>query len=201
MSNDDDDRDSQDEADSSPEEKVEEKVEAKKAASKEPAKEAVSKEAVSKEAAPKKEEKVEAKPAEKKKAAARQASSERPAERPAGDKKVAEKKAAAAHAVAHGHHKPDRRQYVVIWAWLGGLTVLEVGVAYMQSVLGKVALVTALVGLALAKAGCVALFYMHLKHETKVMRWTVAFPLLFPALYAFILIAEGIYRSVWGGGA
>jgi caa(3)-type oxidase subunit IV len=55
--------------------------------------------------------------------------------------------------------------------------------------------------LALAKAGCVALFYMHLKHETKVMRWTVGLPLLFPALYAFILIAEGIYRSLWGGGA
>lgn len=184
MSNDDDERDSQDEADSSP---GEEKVAEKKAEAK-------------------KEEKVEAKPAEKKveekkKAAARQATSERPA----ADKKAAEKKAAekhaAAHADAHGHHKPNRREYVVIWAWLAGLTVLEVGVAYMQSVLGKVALVTALVGLALAKAGCVALFYMHLKHETKVMRWTVAFPLLFPALYAFILIAEGIYRSVWGGGA
>ena len=166
----DDERDSQDEADSAAE-----KVEAKKA---EP-------------------NKVEAKKVEeKKKAAARQATSERPA----GDKKAAEKKAAA-HADAHGHHKPNRREYVVIWAWLAGLTVLEVGVAYTQSVLGKVALVTALVGLALAKAACVALFYMHLKHETKVMRWTVALPLLFPALYAFILIAEGIYRSLWGGGA
>jgi hypothetical protein len=23
-------------------------------------------------------------------------------------------------------------------------------------------------------------------------------PMMFPALYAFILIAEGIYRSIWG---
>ena len=78
------------------------------------------------------------------------------------------------------------------------LTVLEVGLAYLDKQLGKTALVTGLVGLALAKATCVALYYMHLKHETKYMRYTVGFPMVFPALYAFILIAEGIYRALWG---
>ena len=65
--------------------------------------------------------------------------------------------------------------------------------------MGKTALVTALIGLALAKAAAVAMFFMHLNHETKFMRWTVAFPMAFPALYAFILIAEGAYRAIWGG--
>jgi caa(3)-type oxidase subunit IV len=165
-------------------------------------KKAEPKKAEEKAAEPKKAEpkKAEAKRAEPKKSgkqakaeprkAAREAISERP---PA--------KAKATHAAAHGHHKPDRRQYLAIFGWLAGLTILEVGVAFTESVVGKTALVIALVGLALAKAGCVALFYMHLKHETTIMRWTVAFPMLFPALYAFILIAEGIYRSLWGGGA
>jgi cytochrome c oxidase subunit IV len=106
----------------------------------------------------------------------------------------------AAHAAHHDahHHKPDRKEYVRIWVYLAVLTVLEVGVAYLEPVVGKTAVVTALVGLALSKAGIVALYYMHLKHESKFMRYTVGFPMVFPALYAFILIAEGAYRAVWG---
>jgi caa(3)-type oxidase subunit IV len=105
------------------------------------------------------------------------------------------------HAHAHDdyHHAPSRKEYIYIWLILFILTVLEVGVAYTTGYVGKTALVGALVLLALAKAGCVALFYMHLKHETKVMRWTVLFPFAFPALYAFVLIAEGMYRALWGG--
>jgi caa(3)-type oxidase subunit IV len=117
------------------------------------------------------------------------------------------KQAHAAHAAhgahhgAHGahHHKPDRKGYVRIWVYLFALTILEVGVAYLVDSVGKTAVVTALVGLALAKATCVALYYMHLSHESKFMRYTVAFPMVFPALYAFILIAEGAYRALWGG--
>lgn len=97
-----------------------------------------------------------------------------------------------------GHHAPDRKEYWRIWFILLLLTVLEVGVAYLEKFIGKTALVTCLVGMALGKAAIVALFYMHLKHETKVMRWTVVIPMLFPALYAFILIAEGMYRAIWG---
>jgi caa(3)-type oxidase subunit IV len=113
-------------------------------------------------------------------------------------------KAAAKVAAKHGHghehhgHAPDRKEYWRIWGWLLALTILEVGVAYLRAQIGKLALVTCLVGLALAKAACVALYYMHLKHESRVMRWTVAFPMIFPALYAFILIAEGAYRAIWG---
>lgn len=78
------------------------------------------------------------------------------------------------------------------------LTVLEVGVAHPSMNIAKNLLVPALVALALGKAAIVALYYMHLKGETKFMKWTVAFPIAFPALYAFILIAEGMYRARWG---
>jgi cytochrome c oxidase subunit 4 len=105
---------------------------------------------------------------------------------------------ADAHA-AHGHHKPNRKQYVQIFALLAALTVLEVGIAYTEAYIGKNPLIVALIGLAVTKAAVVAIFFMHLKHETNFMRWTVAFPIMFPAIYAFILIAEGAYRAVWGG--
>jgi hypothetical protein len=37
---------------------------------------------------------------------------------------------------------------------------------------------------------------MHLKHETKILRRTVAIPMSIPAFYALILIAEGAWRRL-----
>jgi caa(3)-type oxidase subunit IV len=102
----------------------------------------------------------------------------------------------AEHGAAHGHghgHKPDRREYFVIFGVLFVLTVLEVVVAQIPGI-SKVLMGTALVGLALAKAACVGLFYMHLKHETRILRVGVAIPLAAPALYAFALIADAAWR-------
>ncbi len=48
--------------------------------------------------------------------------------------------------------------------------------------------------MALVKAVLVALFYMHLNHETKIIRWSVLVPLCFPPLYAVVLIAEAGWR-------
>ena len=58
----------------------------------------------------------------------------------------------------------------------------------------KVAMSLALVGLALTKAAIVALFYMHLKHETRVLKFTVAIPLAAPTIYALVLISEAAWR-------
>jgi cytochrome c oxidase subunit IV len=108
-----------------------------------------------------------------------------------------EEEGQAAQVAHEAHHKPDRKGYWKIFVLLAALTAIEVGVGYLDKMIGKSILVTVLVCFAVAKAGIVAFFYMHLNHETKWMRWTVAIPLAFPALYAFILIAEGIYRAVW----
>jgi len=86
-----------------------------------------------------------------------------------------------------------RRQYWIIFVWLFVLTMLEVGVVYVPGI-NKALLVTALVGLALVKAALVGLFYMHLKDETKVLQWTVAIPMAFPAFYALVLVAEAAWR-------
>jgi caa(3)-type oxidase subunit IV len=86
------------------------------------------------------------------------------------------------------------RQYLVVFGVLAVLTALEVGVAYVQG--HRNAVVAALFGLALVKAACVALFFMHLKWETRVLRMVVVLPLTLPVLYAFVLIAEGIWRRL-----
>jgi caa(3)-type oxidase subunit IV len=98
-----------------------------------------------------------------------------------------------AHAHAHKGHKVNRREYWVIFVVLFVLTVIEVAVAQIPGI-GKVALYVALIGLAVSKAAIVGLYYMHLKHESKYLKLTVALPFAAPAVYALVLIAEGAWR-------
>jgi cytochrome c oxidase subunit IV len=87
----------------------------------------------------------------------------------------------------------NRKQYWFIFLYLLVLTVAEVGVANVPG-LGKALVVSALILLAVVKAALVGLFYMHLMHETNLLKWSVAIPLASPVLYAVVLIAEVGWR-------
>jgi cytochrome c oxidase subunit 4 len=100
--------------------------------------------------------------------------------------------AAGAHGEGHGH-KVDRREYWIIFGVLFALTVLEVAVAKLPGI-SRGLMAIALIGLALTKAACVGLFYMHLKHETKILKLTVALPFAAPAVYALVLIGDAAWR-------
>jgi cytochrome c oxidase subunit 4 len=89
----------------------------------------------------------------------------------------------------HGPRSAGRTQYVVVFGLLGVLTLVELGLAATSGVPRPAAL-TAFVAIALAKAALIALFYMHLRFETRILRLTVLAPLLAPAAYGIILIAE-----------
>jgi cytochrome c oxidase subunit 4 len=115
-------------------------------------------------------------------------------EKPAGHAK-AEAKHEAHEAVGHGHaHKPNIREYMVIFVVLAVLTVVEVAVTRPELHVPHGPMTLALVGLALTKAAIVALYYMHLKLETKVLKMTVAFPMMAPTIYALVLISEAAWR-------
>jgi caa(3)-type oxidase subunit IV len=88
----------------------------------------------------------------------------------------------------------NRKEYWTVFGALFALTILEVGVVYMG--IAKTPLFIALSGLAVVKATLVGLFFMHLKHETKILRRSVAIPMSIPAFYALILIAEGAWRRL-----
>jgi len=90
-----------------------------------------------------------------------------------------------------GHSK---KEYIIIMFVLAALTIVEVVIAKQLSGTTKNA---GLVVLALAKALLVALFYMHLKSETRSLKLVIGIPLLFPALYAAVLMAESVARSAY----
>lgn len=86
-----------------------------------------------------------------------------------------------------------RKQYFGIFAALFVLTVLEVALVKIPGI-PKDSLLLALVLMALVKAVLVALFFMHLKWETRILKWMVAIPLSTPLLYAVVLVADAMWR-------
>jgi cytochrome c oxidase subunit 4 len=81
-----------------------------------------------------------------------------------------------------------------VFVALALLTGLEIAAVYMH--MEKRMLVSALIALAVTKAAIVALFYMHLRSETRVLKASVAIPISLPAIYALVLIAEGAWRRL-----
>src|SRR5690242_15349227 len=77
-----------------------------------------------------------------------------------------------------------------VFALLFLLTALEVGVSRPGLAIPRAPMVLCLVALALAKAGLVAFYFMHLKHEMRALRWMVLTPFALPVLYALLLISE-----------
>ena len=91
--------------------------------------------------------------------------------------------------------KTHRKQYVFIFIALAVLTALEVGIVQLLDAIGKNLVVIGLIGMAIAKAGLVANYYMHLGHESPLLRRTIYFCLGVPPIYAIVLIAEALFRG------
>lgn len=80
--------------------------------------------------------------------------------------------------------------YWGIWAWLLGLTVVEVAIS--QAALPRSFLILVLVGLAIWKALLVALYFMHLRWEGNRMRIFAIAPLPFTVIVVVAVIMEFI---------
>jgi cytochrome c oxidase subunit 4 len=72
------------------------------------------------------------------------------------------------------HKKITHPNYMGVWWWLLGLTVLEVAVLYLPIAKGYQILL--LVFLAVTKALLVAMFFMHLKFERVMLIAAVLYP-------------------------
>lgn len=88
-------------------------------------------------------------------------------------------------AETHAHKGPN---YMAIFWWLAVLTVIELGVIFLPIV--KVAIVIMLVALALSKAGLVALYFMHLRFETRTLGYIALIPLVIGALLLAVLTPD-----------
>jgi cytochrome c oxidase subunit 4 len=101
----------------------------------------------------------------------------------------------AEQAAARSAGAVHRTQYVVVFLLLGVLTLVELGV-FRTSGIHRAAVLVSFAGIAVAKAALIALFYMHLRFETGILRLTALAPLLAPAVYGLVLIAEAGTRHL-----
>jgi cytochrome c oxidase subunit IV len=93
---------------------------------------------------------------------------------------------------SHSEHKSHKKEYIIIFVVLGILTVLEIWVAEIKA-LTSFQKGSSLTFLAVGKAFLVAYYYMHLKEETKWMKFIAAVPIM-AAVYATVLCLEAVYK-------
>ncbi|MBI2216699.1 MAG: cytochrome C oxidase subunit IV family protein [Candidatus Rokubacteria bacterium] len=79
--------------------------------------------------------------------------------------------------------------YMAIFWWLAVLTVIELGVIFLPT--GKVTIGVLLCGLAVAKAALVAMYFMHLRFETRTLGLIAMTPLTIATLLVLLLLPDG----------
>ncbi len=85
------------------------------------------------------------------------------------------------------HEAEARERWKIYTVVFGALFALTIGELYVGSLIeDKGAQVAVLIALMMAKATLVVLYYMHLRWESRVLRWLVLTP-FFAALF-FVLI-------------
>jgi cytochrome c oxidase subunit 4 len=99
--------------------------------------------------------------------------------------------ATTAHTTTATAHKHPN--YMAIFWWLAILTVVELAVVFMP--LGKLTIGVLLCALALGKATMVAMYFMHLKFEVRMLGLIAVTPLAIATLLIFLLLPDGFAVS------
>jgi cytochrome c oxidase subunit 4 len=88
----------------------------------------------------------------------------------------------------HAKHGPS---YMAIFWYLAVLTVIEIAVIFLP--IAKLAIGVMLVALACAKATLVALYFMHLRLETKTLGYIALTPVLIGTLLVLVLLPDSLH--------
>lgn len=95
-------------------------------------------------------------------------------------------------AVEHEHEHPN---YMVVFWWLLGMTIVEVAIAQIPGISYNVLVVT-LVALAFVKASLVALYFMHLRYDNKVLMIIAVVPVILVGIAISILSYEYTHYQI-----
>ena len=85
-----------------------------------------------------------------------------------------------------GEHKHPN--YMTIFYWLAVLTVIEIAVVFLP--LAKLVIGVLLCALAVTKAAMVAMYFMHLRFETRTLGIIAITPLLIATLLVFVILPD-----------
>jgi caa(3)-type oxidase subunit IV len=89
---------------------------------------------------------------------------------------------------------PTASTYLVIYGWLLGLTILEVGVVLAGWPRG--AIIAILIATALAKALLIALYFMHLKFDRPLVWLLPGIPVVLGIIFVLALFPDVVFHLV-----
>ena len=98
---------------------------------------------------------------------------------------------AHAHEMAHDHPHPN---YMAIFWWLLGITIAEVAITFVP--MAYALLVVILMAMAFAKAILVALYFMHLKFDNKILTIIAAVPVILAAIAICVISYEYTHYTI-----
>ncbi len=84
------------------------------------------------------------------------------------------------------------RTYLVIWCWLAGLMLLSVVLSALP--IAKATVVLLVLLLSTVKALLVALYYMHLKIDRRLLAFVAVFPLVLISLATLLVLSSYLVR-------
>ena len=86
------------------------------------------------------------------------------------------------------NHAEHTTNYMAIFWWLAALTVIEIGVIFTP--MAKLVVGILLVALAVSKAALVAMYFMHLRFETRTLGYIALTPLAIGTLLLLIILPD-----------
>ena len=89
-------------------------------------------------------------------------------------------------------HAPSTKTYLAIWGWLTGLMLLGVFIAELP--ISRSTVVLVVLGLSTIKALLVALYFMHLKTDQKLLTVIAVIPLALVALALCVFFSSTLVR-------
>ena len=90
------------------------------------------------------------------------------------------------------HTHVSAKTYLLIWAWLAGLMLL--GVLLSELPIPKSTVVLIVLVLSTIKATLVALYYMHLKSDRRLLAFVLIAPLVIIALALGVVCSSALIR-------
>jgi cytochrome c oxidase subunit IV len=91
--------------------------------------------------------------------------------------------------MATTHAEPN---YIGVFWWLLGLTILEIAVIYLP--ITKLAIAILLIAMAISKAALVALYFMHLKFERRTLGMIALAPFIL-CVFLILMLLPDIYPA------
>jgi cytochrome c oxidase subunit 4 len=91
--------------------------------------------------------------------------------------------------------EPKHPNYMAIFYWLAILTVGEIGVVFLPHYIpiSKFSVAVLLCAFAIVKATMVAMYFMHLKFETRTLGLIAITPLVIATLLVFVILPDASF--------